>query len=1605
MDDSETSELSFISSDGLVVDDLILEAQLEMETCGISSLCTRRRLVELTYCEKLDLAQELIDALAKAARESLGQQSYNTLHLMANLGAIYEEAEKYSEATLLLVEALDGMKSLDEHPDLLFCKTVLAKTYKHQQHFTIAQSLLTEILEDKKQRPTSRENQLDVAATQFDMASIYIEQKFLDEARSLFVMAKRVWMKELGPRHPKTLTAILRLALVYNKQGRSQDAKHLLTSLKSIIVPELSPEHPDILSLASDVASALDDQGLYHDAEDLYRQTLKIAEGCHGQEHSDTLACMENLSCTLVGLGKFDEAEKLQRHIIEAREKTFGYKHARTLIPMAKLAYTRYKQGQYQNAMARGEEVTKTMQDVMGKEHPSTLAALDNLVLVYQELHRFQDAEKIGIDVLACRLRVFGEEDTDTLSSKANLAMTYMNLRSYTKAEKLTEEVLKEGIKALGETHPTMLTWLNNIATAWLETGFLAQAEKLMEIVLESSTKVPGREHPDTIIAMCNLAMCYKKQERLVEALNLMTEATRLSVDQLSENHPIILINWYNIAMVRIELAKKASLVEDPIQNLDAALGVLKSIKPSMANVMGADHQYTIECTRRIHSNWKPIDHPEWLLLEIDNNLLIRPSQIDVARAIISPSSASNSVLQMNMGQERSCRDVLDESDFTLSPKTQLIYPSGIPMMLDGHPQRWKVVEDLLLLVENHVPHLQSEFSDGVEIVRRHHGYPILHFLRDEAEKALSELLIDDICRGRLPQLKFKSTANSSAQRDVGLIVSGADVDPLTWQRAAESLTDDIFGLKSLYLLRGLISQRLLLTCLKKRWNVQYGLHPQRAPIAVPFEAKGVPSPTAEYGHPDTSLVLTCLAFYQTGLTKSQVTQCLQHILRSDDPPTQYERLVSGCKLPAHLEHWNLLNADDDIQIEELWGSLRLDTTVVNYFLNNFAFPAHAKQFGVKLQTSGWDIPLLSSDETSKNLTTGFSGTNNNKRMLPQTIKQDDLPSLVQTNAEVLSYLLEPRSQRCYQAIDRNGRHLTERGLLELLRREQIRVLIDAGAHVLEMSNDQLAAAWLDIYNDAQGAVYFDSNSRIMVHARFQKVPVPLLASPFAENLEQCVVYIDEAHTRGTDLKLPVHARGAVTLGLGQTKDHTVQAAMRLRQLGSTQSVAFIVPPEVYRNVLDLRPDKDRTCSPVTSTDVVYWLLEQSCKANENMMSLHTAQGFDFCQRTNALWKYPNSINRPGERIPLLDAIQKREDRTLEQLYGPRQTVSINEAVDQLEFDRLKLFASTLCQQKLNLPRDHPSAFQEVELQREVEFEFEQVRDKQKPTKFTALKFHGLEPAILHFVNTGHLQEGENFVQAFDFLSRTKLGRKFGVQKTHSRLFVTKEFTRSITNDSCKKDQDIVTETALIVIPEEAELLLPTLRNTSRAGVCLVTYAAPIAKSMRQFNAMTYFTVPTPDKSQSLPKWLCIEIGVIAGRLYFDYSEYPSLVAWLGTSQETGPPNDIPNEFSQETASVTRGLIVDEPLNFLLEWLAHRRQTMDLTHTPMGYVCQGRNLHSDHPFFASATTSRVSDEAYHDVQSDAVNNHTGRATGSSDDDSDWGLTDEEEMALPTVSNS
>lgn len=195
-----------------------------------------------------------------------------------------------------------------------------------------------------------------------------------------------------------------------------------------------------------------------------------------------------------------------------------------------------------------------------------------------------------------------------------------------------------------------------------------------------------------------------------------------------------------------------------------------------------------------------------------------------------------------------------------------------------------------------------------------------------------------------------------------------------------------------------------------------------------------------------------------------------------------------------------------------------------------FVFPRHARQFDTKLQASGWDLVLFNPSAPAKCKTTGFSGTNDARHQLPLTIRQNDLAQLAHTNAEVLSYLLEKRNRQYVRMVDNWNVRLTEDGLLSKLKQDNIRILIDAGAQILERDNYNTVKVWLKIDHEASAAVFFDSKDRATVLYPKGRT-VPLVATPFAEDLERCLVYFDESHCRGTDLKLPVNARAALTLG------------------------------------------------------------------------------------------------------------------------------------------------------------------------------------------------------------------------------------------------------------------------------------------------------------------------------------------------------------------------------------------------------------------------------------------------------------------------------------------
>jgi hypothetical protein len=209
---------------------------------------------------------------------------------------------------------------------------------------------------------------------------------------------------------------------------------------------------------------------------------------------------------------------------------------------------------------------------------------------------------------------------------------------------------------------------------------------------------------------------------------------------------------------------------------------------------------------------------------------------------------------------------------------------------------------------------------------------------------------------------------------------------------------------------------------------------------------------------------------------------------------------------------------------------------------------------------------------------------------------------------------------------------------------------------------------------------------------------------------------------------------------------------MRLRQLGTTQSLGFFCPPEVYQSILDTC-QKTARC-PIDASDIIRWLLEQTCVAIEQHQPLYYSQGIEFCREAQAALDNCEFITKKSQYEQYLSAVRQVEEQTLKQLYGlnprTRSPVAIPKASPQIAAllkglnDIKRVFQNSDVASLV-------SALQEVEQEREVAYEVEAVREVQKQVYFEPFKFPGtLHPDIESFAKTGQLDWfSPGFEQAF----------------------------------------------------------------------------------------------------------------------------------------------------------------------------------------------------------------------------------------------------------------
>ncbi len=536
--------------------------------------------------------------------------------------------------------------------------------------------------------------------------------------------------------------------------------------------------------------------------------------------------------------------------------------------------------------------------------------------------------------------------------------------------------------------------------------------------------------------------------------------------------------------------------------------------------------------------------------------LLVQPEHIlsfklmAVECAVLGKEAIGQALLACQGFLNTSSRDIVDESDENFSVKFELVYTMGMQRPTDHSPERWICIQELLDIFRKCAPGVKEGFPLSVEM---HPGcpgcFPRTRILRQDAQAEIMGRVATQICETGLSGFPIARQPESVRQAVYGYITEPtvAESDEVEKQNPQESWAETTRNTQ--LLLRGLIAGGVLVFAFgQKRWRVDYGLDLSRRPetkLAVPYRAKDNPAARSEFSHPDVVIVLTSLSYYYGGLTDEDLFLAFDHLFKSDQADLEYQTWVQDAdNLPFAFQQLGGINLEDHFQcVEKVFPCLHSAKSAIDYYLAHIVFPKEMKEFPHKLSASGWDI-----GEAKTHPTTGFSGTNDSRDVLPLDVEQLDLQDQKHTNALVLEHLLQPEnSVALMQPSYEVGGSDAERLLAMVVEMTPpVRVILDVGAQILELDNIGVAKQWLSMLPDdeqTQAAVFFDNSDHICVLDRKGNVE-PLHTSPFAKQLDVCLVFLDEVHTRGTDLRLPESSRAAVTLGANLTKDRLVQGML-----------------------------------------------------------------------------------------------------------------------------------------------------------------------------------------------------------------------------------------------------------------------------------------------------------------------------------------------------------------------------------------------------------------------------------------------------------------------------
>jgi len=796
--------------------------------------------------------------------------------------------------------------------------------------------------------------------------------------------------------------------------------------------------------------------------------------------------------------------------------------------------------------------------------------------------------------------------------------------------------------------------------------------------------------------------------------------------------------------------------------------------------------------------------------------------------AIHADTETSEALLKVLRFLKNRCRNFLDESDMILSPLYQLVYTLGDPVDMDGGVLRWSVAAAALKSVSDMAPELQARFQDHHLVEVHLHKKPRFSAVRlldgdgaDEVWDFIRKRVLEDVLeKGTATKhLEIRPKLLPEERERFQRMVLDSDVDTREIQFCESTMTKNLK--RCAEILRGLLTHDALRFALGKRWRVDFGSHPSRLSylMAVPYRYKDVAADRTEFKHPDVMLLHTLQHYYHKGLLSSQLSQVFQKLGNMveaqakalfNEWANQSVQTTSGIPMSAPSSDfrpvldYTSVNCADAAQFkQQLEPQFQFHMETIDFFLFRKVFPVQAKQFPNEISANSWDLcPTPRGDarnaDEARFPTKGFSGTDGTQPILPATVTQRNLPSGEITNGLQMRSLLHANNDEVsiLSGTDANA----AQSIVDLLKTHKVvNMVLDPGALILEMDNREFAASWLAARPDMEAAVFFNERDKecVITQANLDEA-VERIASPYADSLSRCLIYLDDVHTRGVDFLLPLHSRAILTLGKGLGKDELLQAAMRLRQLGPDgQSLHFVASAEVGEALkkYGVQPGGGSSACR-NSAKIFLWTLSNTIRGNCDRLPYYAAQGADHFKRCRAFAALSSTEFDPpsGQNAlkSLAEAVIQSEDLTVSNMYGAARSPELLKDVvsnlfreflnqDDRDPDEHSLVSKVMAHIQSVAPnvwRLQSKFGQEMERELEQELEEEINMEKPQPAKPAVPSISGAVPDFLQGRVVSSPQEV--YPLHLGALTHTTLNEMVPGQFESKQIFVTRDFCRTI---------------------------------------------------------------------------------------------------------------------------------------------------------------------------------------------------------------------------------